>query len=774
MAETNAARPGPQGPSARSVVLIVFVLAACALMFELIISRMSVFYLNYANSFLAIPLTLFGLAIGSLRVHLSKKAVEEVDITRNLLWLTATSFLAFAIVFWVFSQHFTIDLRTIPAARATLFKTLAFVLIFLPPFYFIGKILTTLYSNYRAMIGRLYGFDLAGAALGCFLTPILFHFVDLPYLIFICLMAMVAVTALSLGRSRLTRAVPFAVLSLLLLPALVYLEGQYDMHQTVASQKSQEVTELAHKWNEFSRVSLLRIRGREKKDGWFRIIHDNAESNVGVRAFRPDRERAADRRSYLNLPFLLNRRTDEIMVMFAGCGKQMVQFDDAGGGAKRIVGIEINPLVRDFALETPELERMNLREFFAKPNIRLHIEEGRSFLDNDKTSYDVIYAGSNAATFKYKTGHSRKYLDTVEAFEGYLDHLKDEALLIFDCQPSFHKIESLKEIYRRRGWKDFKKHVVVMTRRGYTDHCDVLAYSTTPFKPEDVKRIRETYTDGKQRVLYAPYRPRNNREVLEVVTRPETPSLMLVTDNRPFLRTLDFAKWSPFPGMKSLKRLKFYRSWIKITTMFAVLLGLAVILALLYVLRAEMPPAGMVIYLLITGFCYMLVEITYIGKLELFLENPLYSMSLLLSIFLLTNAVGSMLYKRFQARLNMTWIPLVVGATVLVSLYLIHLMTAFRLGLPLPLKILMTIIIVAPTGVCLGLFYPFVVTWLHENGREKTVPITYGISTLSSVAGATYTMTMIINWGYNNMIYQAAVGYAVLTAFMFVYHRVRR
>jgi hypothetical protein len=59
--------------------------------------------------------------------------------------------------------------------------------------------------------------------------------------------------------------------------------------------------------------------------------------------------------------------------------------------------------------------------------------------------------------------------------------------------------------------------------------------------------------------------------------------------------------------------------------------------------------------------------------------------------------------------------------------------------------------VVGPVGVSLGLFYPFVVTWLTDHDRSEAVPVTYGISTLSSVAGATYGMMMIINLGYANL-----------------------
>jgi hypothetical protein len=54
---------------------------------------------------------------------------------------------------------------------------------------------------------------------------------------------------------------------------------------------------------------------------------------------------------------------------------------------------------------------------------------------------------------------------------------------------------------------------------------------------------------------------------------------------------------------------------------------------------------------------------------------------------------------------------------------------------------------------------------------SQAIPITYGLSTLSSVAGATYAMTMIINFGYTQIIFQAVIGYLILLLLNMIYYR---
>ncbi|MDP8224762.1 MAG: hypothetical protein P9L99_15490 [Candidatus Lernaella stagnicola] len=758
------------GPKlSKRTMMIVFVLAFCTLMFELILSRMSVFYLNGANSFIAIPLTLFGLAVGSLRVHLSKKSVDELDIPSNLVWMTMASFFTYAISFLLFSQLFPITHVHDPSSPLLIGKTAAFVLVFLPPFYFAGKILTALYARFRHAIGRLYGMDLIGASLGCFATPVLFHFIDLPYIIFICLLAMTAVAAISLGRARLKLIIPFVALSFVMLPVLVFLEGRYDFSKIQKHAQFGAITEIAHGWNEYSRVSLLRITPRqEEQNPTYKIVHNNAESNVWVGAYGSldGLPEAIPPRARRRVPFLLGRPVDRVMVMFAGSGKQMIEFDALGGGREYLVGVEINPLVMELATQTKEIAHYRMQDFYDLPHVEMHAAEGRAFLDNDDRIYDVIFAASDAATTKYKTGHSRKYLDTKEALESYIDHLAPGGLLMFSCQPAYHRIEALKAIFAERKLERLDRHVVISGHG--LDSCTHLYFSKRPFHRSEVAKFAELYA---KELNFAPGWDGNKELHTRVLKERVSPLQRLVTDDRPFIRPIDFENYQLFASKRELANHRYYGSWIKITTML--LLGVLVlgIIGALYIKRVNMPPSGMMIYLIVTGFCYMLVEIAYMARLELFLENPLYSMALLLTIFLLTNAIGSLLYNRYQRRLPMTFVPLVAAVVVSATIFLLKALIVSRLDMPLPLKLLLAVAVVSPTGVVLGFFYPYVVTWLHRHDRADAVPVTYALSTLSSVAGATYAMTMIINWGYTNIMWQAVAGYVLLAAVMLVYKR---
>jgi hypothetical protein len=102
-----------------------------------------------------------------------------------------------------------------------------------------------------------------------------------------------------------------------------------------------------------------------------------------------------------------------------------------------------------------------------------------------------------------------------------------------------------------------------------------------------------------------------------------------------------------------------------------------------------------------------------------------------------------------------------------------QLCNARLLSLPLPLKILCVALGVLPAGTFLGMFYPCGVERVVAAGHRAAVPATYAIATLSSVWGAAWAMTAIINLGFSTVILMGAVGYAVTGALYLVARRLR-
>jgi hypothetical protein len=100
-----------------------------------------------------------------------------------------------------------------------------------------------------------------------------------------------------------------------------------------------------------------------------------------------------------------------------------------------------------------------------------------------------------------------------------------------------------------------------------------------------------------------------------------------------------------------------------------------------------------------------------------------------------------------------------------------HLCNARLLSIPLPLKVLCVALSVVPAGTFLGMFYPFGVARVVDAGHRAAVPATYAIATLSSVWGASWAMTAIINLGFSTVTLIGAAGYAATGALYLVARR---
>ena len=745
--------------------------ALATLMFELVASRLADFHLGAGNAYLAIPVTFLGLALGSLHVHVRPRLVERFRPFTALAVLAATCFAAMLLAFVVFGKY----LPVVSALQMThhrlylLYKTLAFIGLLLAPFYYFGRILTIAYQTNRKDIGAIYSADFWGAALACAVTPLLFHFGGLPN-VSLVLLALICVPVVVFFKGKHLHRLG---IGLLLVAACVMgsrvitiMDSSLDYSRYNSMYESTEIT---HAWNEHSRVAVLSRRSKNSSQPHYRIVHDNSRSNVHVWAYQPKRVgRRPTALDALEVPVTLRRPTANALVVFAGCGAEMVALNELLGGKTRVTGIELNRLVRDLAVETPKLRNYRLQEFYELPQIDLVIDEGRHFLSTTDEKYDLIFVGSNAATGVWLTGHSRKYLDTAEAFGLYLDRLAEGGILIFDHQPVARRLETMKKAFEDRGLRDFSERVVVLQ----SEFGDDMLVSPSGFSETELRRLLVASIRHDKRLLYVPGRKQNNSHYSQLITGPIDPGEVM-DDDRPFLVGLNWREYSVIPDADDLRRMVLspenYIGWIKISTLLILVVISGFFIAIAGFRRSAGLPPSLLVYLLISGFCFMLIEIAVIAKLELVLQNPIVSMATVLSTFLATSGIGSRLFPRVEHRIRIGALCLMLAALLVGSIYLLDFLSPRLLGTPLAVRLVIAVVVMSPIGVSLGLFYPYAVTCLTRNGRPHAVAITYGISTLSGVIGASYAMTAMLDVGFSSLLWQAAAGYVLLAMFATTY-----
>jgi hypothetical protein len=422
----------------------------------------------------------------------------------------------------------------------------------------------------------------------------------------------------------------------------------------------------------------------------------------------------------------------------------------------------------------PLLAGMKLQAFFARANTHLVVREGRDFLNHDRGRYDLLFVATNGATNDARTGHTRKYLDTYEAMASYLDHLAPgpDSMIVFMNQPVLHQAESLRLLFAERGLGDFGKAVFAFGAPS-TRGQDSMVVKPSGLTPDEIAAIERKVASWPhpRTVLYAPSGAGQPRFVDAVLGRTRGP---LVTDDRPFVHEVGWRDFQLLPSKARFVDQLYASSWIKVFTVLlfgavsiAVMLGLGLRLGLRRGPERRVPWPW-VLYFLVAGLSYMCVEIGLIAKTELFLGTPLYAVAVILALFLASNGLGAYLQDRRRVLRGPATLALPAMAAIAWGVLATHLCNAHLLSLRLPLKILCVAVCVVPAGTFLGMFFPFGVGRVVEAGHRAAVPATYAMATLSSVWGASWAMTAIINLGFSTVILMGAAGYGLTGALVLV------
>jgi hypothetical protein len=664
-------------------------------------------------------------------------------------------------------------------------RMLAYSGIFLPSYAILGALLALYFHQNARSIGRLYCFDLAGAASGCLLAPLVLTWAGLPPAIMTVLFGALALLAAApLARRRLAvgaGAAGYCAVALLAYRGSVLEEHPDAVHLSryvLGGYARQRAKEVRVRWNDLARTSLVRADiGNPKAGGeaWG-IVQDDGLSNVKVLRWDPA-AKPADLLPYSlhhTLPFLMGHAPKRMLVLFAGVGRDMVELDCMAEGRADITGVELNRDVVDLVRD-PLLADTNLRAFHARPNMHLVVREGRDFLDGDRGRYDLIFVATNGSVNAERTGDTRKYLDTYEAMASYLDHLAPGpgSMIVFVNQPVLHKAESLRRLFAERGLGDFGKAVFAFgapTTRGQ----DSMVVKPGGLTLDEIAAIDRKVASWPyaRRVLYSPSSAGEPRFVDAVLGRTRGPS---VTDDRPFVHEVSWRDFELVPAKTRFIDQRYASSWIKV---FTVLLFGAVSVAVMAFVglgrgRKRRVPWPWVLYFFVAGVSYMCVEVGLIAKTELFLGSPLYAVAVILALFLASNGLGAYWQDRLRVFRGPATLVLPTVAAIAWGVLAAHLCNARLLSLPLPLKILCVALCVVPAGMFLGMFYPFGVERVVEAGRRSAVPATYAMAALSSVWGSAWAMTAITNLGFSAVILMGAAGYSLTGPLYLVARRLR-
>jgi len=173
------------------------------------------------------------------------------------------------------------------------------------------------------------------------------------------------------------------------------------------------------------------------------------------------------------------------------------------------------------------------------------------------------------------------------------------------------------------------------------------------------------------------------------------------------------------------------------------------------------------VYFASLGLGFMCLEVSLIQMLTLFLGYPTYSLTVTLFALLVFSGIGSALSERYSARRNRALgilMGILLGLVVLYQLGLPFIADRF-IGYSLGFRVLLTIALIAPLGLCLGSFMPIGLMTIAAitPHRREYVAWPWAVNCFFSVMASILSTILAMVIGYRLLLSTAFAIYVVGT-----------
>jgi hypothetical protein len=169
------------------------------------------------------------------------------------------------------------------------------------------------------------------------------------------------------------------------------------------------------------------------------------------------------------------------------------------------------------------------------------------------------------------------------------------------------------------------------------------------------------------------------------------------------------------------------------------------------------------VYFGTVGTAFMFIEIAFIQKFILFLNHPLYTVSVVLCAFLVFAGLGSMASARWRRPGALT--ASIAGIGVLCLSYALVLPALFAglVQLHGGFKIAISVLLIAPLAFCMGMPFPLGLRRLAETA-PAFIPWAWGINGFASVISAALATLLALHFGFTTVLLLALMLYVLAAA----------
>jgi hypothetical protein len=798
--------------------IVIFLISLVCISQELFLTR--ILNLKAWNHvvYTVIPFAMLGYGIGSNIVLVFNDFFRKFQKERVLaifLLLIAISTFGTALILKDIPIKVEYILSIFTSIQAIGMLLLAYTL-FMIPFVFIGFLIVYLFSNSPEDVHKLYFFDLLGAGLGAYLFfPFINHFAVFHSLAIFS--AICVFTAIWLMASRLKGVLFVSCLLLFLFnfftlaePSGYVIDPRKGWEWIPGYFPKTDYEHLVSRWHPLGRTDVYRMKGKsggliyQSNPGTFEInlnplpeiSYFSTNFLAGTPVYAMSKAGLERNHSEIKLftqrmevPYTLLTKP-KVLVIGAGGGRDI--FMAHTHGAQSIIGAEINPGI--VAEMSPGGRMYDYSgRIYTSENTRVYSVDGRYLVKTlPSNSMDLIvlngvdtFSGLSSGAYAY----AESYLYTKNAMEDYLRVLKDGGMInlyrwAFPRMPReelrLHAIAlaALKSIGAKNPWD----HIIIglhtwslflIKKTPFTDKERETIYDY--LKQHDVLRVYPILPEVKKQKSplnvfddYVDYFKTDDQKAFE---RSYPYDISVITDDNPF-----FYKYYKINSFDPFHTLFAHHTGPIIFLTQALILLQAVIFITLFILfpllmaqkqgLERIPSKSLkpfIIFFACLGTGFMFIEISLMQRFVLLLGSPIYSLSVVLAVLLVSTGVGSLAVRSLD-RIKPSSEPPLIYVTLLLVIYLGILIFAgtriydFFMHYSFFVRVLLVSGVLFPIGLLLGTFFP---SGLRLIGRDHqdVIAWAWGINCGFSVLGSILSIIIAQFLGFNVVMAMACALY---------------
>jgi hypothetical protein len=753
---------------------------------------------HFANMIIGIAMLGFGVS-GSLLVITKTKLLKHSQTLVPLLMILTPVFMLAA---YRLSQadYLKFDTYLVFSSVQHLFRLIVFIMLYFLPFLSASLAIGIIYVKNVSGIGKLYFSNLVGSGLGGVAGLILLNFF-LPHNALTVSAMLPALAALFLW-TRSNRTILSAGYILLFLVITISLVkpvhpamSQYKSLSRILQLPDAEIVVTENGIS--SLVHIVRSDYLRYAPGL--SLHFTGEVPVKPMAFINGNAAGyipsygtedQDILSYttFSLPYIISQ-PDNVVVISAGTGELVAQA--MRNGAQHIDAFEADI---NLVSALDRLHHMGYHSVYQHDAVTLHKSEARSFLKGINNRYNLIVLptiGSFGGTSGLQA-LKENYDMTLESLKIYWQLLEDDGMMALTVYTDFPPRTMLKTVYalvvmlRQQGIDKPEDHIAAV--RSWT--AISFAVSKQKLSEQSIRKVRKIADEmgfdpfllpgiqDEERVFYNYIDDKLLFHLTDAILEgnlQEPDNYMFyikpASDNKPF-----FSRYLKISGLRSLMNkytinelpfleLGYFMVWL--TFIVAVIFSALFILLPVTRFRKSKAKSSVLVYFGAIGLGFMFTEIILIQKFILYLGQPVFAVSVVLSIMLIASGLGSYVSGRFLPGRKIHLMTLVVISIVLFiyALFLTDVLNGTA-GAPVWGKICIACVVVGLPAFFMGLPFPLGLKALSGQHDDK-IAWAWGINGFFSVIATPLALIIAVEAGSFLVICLAAMAYLLALSAMY-------